>query len=167
MEFFFCKEILCKFFSRFQTWNRIFFWVSKKSCECSKINEIYLLWISSEPIFSKIRETFFFEKNPDFSKNFVDFFQKILKKSQMFQNSANLFILKFKCAKFQKFLFFQKNDLSSSGILKKKIRFSNLESDFFLILQKKWRMFQNSAKLFILNFIWANFQQKKKTFCGR
>ena len=38
----------------------------------------------------------------------------------MFQNSANLFILKFKCAKFQTFLFFQKNDLSSSGILKKK-----------------------------------------------
>ena len=143
MEFFFWKEILCKFFSRFQTWNRIFFWVSKKSCECSKINEIYLLWILSEPIFSKIRETFFFEKNPDFSKNFVDFFQKILKKSQMFQNSANLFILKFKCAKFQKFLFFQKNDLSSSRILKKKIWFSNLESDFFLILQKKWRMFQN------------------------
>ena len=141
--FFFYKEILCKFFSRFQTWNRIFFWVSKKSCECSKINEIYLLWISSDPIFSKIRETFFFEKNPDFSKNFVDFFQKILKKSQIFQNSANFFILKFKCAKFQKFLFFQKNGLSSSGILKKNFRFSNLESDFFLILQKKWRMFQN------------------------
>ena len=141
--FFFCKEILCKFFSRFQTWNRIFFWVCKKSCECSKINEIYLLWISSEPIFSKIRETFFSKKIPIFRKISWIFFQKILKKSPMFQNSANLFILKFKCAKFQKFLFFQKNGLSSSGILKKKIRFSNLKSDFFQLFQKKSRIFQN------------------------
>ena len=151
MEFFFCKEILCKFFSRFQTWNRIFFWVSKKSCECSKINEIYLLWISSEPIFSKIRETFFFEKNPDFSKNFVDFFQKILKKSQMFQNSANLFILKFKCAKFQKFLFFQKNDLSSSGILKKKSDFQTWNRIFFWFCKKSGEC----SKITEIYILWA------------
>ena len=130
-------------FPKFQTWNRIFFWFCKKSGECSKINEIYLLWISSEPIFSKIWETFFSKKIPIFRKISWIFFQKILKKSPMFQNSANLFILKFKCAKFQKFLFFQKNGLSSSGILKKKFQFSNLKSDFFQLFQKKSRIFQN------------------------
>ena len=44
--------------AKFQTWNRNFFWFCKKSCECSKINEIYLLWILSELIFSKIKEPF-------------------------------------------------------------------------------------------------------------
>ena len=34
-------------FAKFQTWNRIFFWFCKKSCECSKINENYLLWALS------------------------------------------------------------------------------------------------------------------------
>ena len=77
----------------------------------------------------------------------------------MFQNSANLFILKFKCAKFQKFLFFQKNGLSSSGILKKKFRFSNLKSDFFQLFQKKSQMFQNSANLFVLKYQCAKFQK--------
>ena len=38
--------------------NRIFFWFCKKSGECSKINEIYLLWTSSDKILSKIREPF-------------------------------------------------------------------------------------------------------------
>ena len=47
-----------KFTPNFQTWNRIFFWFCKKSCEYSKIAKIYLSWISSEPIFSKIREPF-------------------------------------------------------------------------------------------------------------
>ena len=45
-------------FPKFQTWNRIFFWFCKKSCEYSKIAKIYLSWTSSEPIFSKIRGTF-------------------------------------------------------------------------------------------------------------
>ena len=36
---------------------------------------------------------------------------------------------------------------------------SNLKSDFFLILQKKLRIFQNIRNLFVLNFIWANFLQ--------
>ena len=73
MKFFFFKEILCKFY---QTWNRIFFWVCKKSYECSKINDIYLLWISSEPIFGTIRETFFFKKKSDFKLKNLDFFFK-------------------------------------------------------------------------------------------
>ena len=44
----------------------------------------------------------------------------------------------------------------------KKIWFQVWNFDF-LILQKL-RMFQNSEKLFILNFIWANFQREKKPF---
>ena len=65
-------------FPKFQTWNRIFFWFCKKSCECSKINEIYLLWISSEPIFSKIqRETFEVEIFPIFSISNFFFFAEL------------------------------------------------------------------------------------------
>ena len=108
------------FFSKkkanFPTWNRIFFQLSKKNRECSKIPKIYLAWTSSERILSKIRDTFFSKKKASLV---VGIWKKIPKFSQ----------------------------------------FSNFKSNFFLIFQKKAQIFQNSAKLFILNFIWANFQQ--------
>ena len=42
--------------------------------------------------------------------------------------------------------------------------FSNLESDFFLILKKEYQFSLESANLFILNYNWAKFQREKKTF---
>ena len=42
-------------FEKFQTWNRISLNFFNKSLECSKINEIYLLWNVSELVLSKIR----------------------------------------------------------------------------------------------------------------
>ena len=44
--------------AKFQTWNRIFFWFCKKSCECSKIPQNYLSWTLSEPIFSGKKKPF-------------------------------------------------------------------------------------------------------------
>ena len=41
----------------------------------------------------------------------------------------------------------------------KNSQFSNFISEFFLIFQQKARIFQNIRNLFVLNFIWANFQQ--------
>ena len=65
-------------------------------------------------------------------------------------------------------IFFRKKKASVVvGIWKKNPKISqisNLESDFFLILQKKPPMFQNIRNLFVLNFIWANFQQNQRTF---
>ena len=111
-------------FAKFQTWNRIFLWFCKKSGECSKINEIYLPWTLSEPIFSKIRAPFFSKKKA----------------------SVVVWI-------------WEKNPKISE--------FFNFKSDFFLILQKKWRMFQNKRNLFTLNFIWQNFEQNQRTFFDR
>ena len=97
-----------------------------------------------------------------------DFFQLFQKKSQMFQNSANLFVLKYQCAKFQKFLFFQKNDLWSSGNLNQNFRFSNFKSEFFLIFQKK-RQKTRKFRTFIyrephVSQFWA---KSEKLFSGR
>ena len=111
-------------FAKFQTWNRIFLGFCKKSGECSKINEIYLLWTSSEPILSKIRAPFFSKKKA----------------------SVVVWIWK-------------KNPKISE--------FFNFKSDFFLILQKKSRMFQNKWNLFTLNLIWQNFEQNQRTFFDR
>ena len=97
-----------------------------------------------------------------------DFFQLFQKKSQMFQNSANLFVLKYQCAKFQKFLFFQKNDHRSSGNLNQNFRFSNFKSEFFLIFQKK-RQKTRKFRTFIyrephVSQFWA---KSEKLFSGR
>jgi len=116
MEFFFYMEILCKNLAKFQTWNLTFLNFFKKSLECSKKSQIYLLWTSSEPILSKIRAPFFSKKK---ASVVVWIWKKIPKISEI----------------------------------------SNLKSDFFLILQKKPPMFQTIRNLFVLNFIWANFQQ--------
>ena len=43
----------------FQTWNRIFFQLSEKKSLFSKIRQIYILWPTCVPSFSKIKETFF------------------------------------------------------------------------------------------------------------
>ena len=78
-----------------------------------------------------------FSKNPE---NFRKFriFSNFLKKSQMFQNSVNLFVLKFKCAKFQEKKILEKNDLWSSRNLKKKnILIFELEIGFFSDFAKK------------------------------
>ena len=53
------------------------------------------------------------------------------------------------------------------GFWKKIPKISNLKSDFFLILQKKLRKFQNSENLFVLNIIWANFEQDQRTSPSR
>ena len=106
---------------KFQNWNRIFFNFFKKNLECSKINEIYILWTLSEPILSKIWDTFFSKKKVSVV---VGIWKKNPKISQFF----------------------------------------NFKSDFFLILQKQPPMFQNIRNLFVLNFIWANFQQNQRTF---
>ena len=115
------------------------------------------------------------EKNPISSLKFCkisnfksNFFQILQKKSQIFQNSANLIVLKFKCAKFQEKKNSRKNDLRSSGNLKKKFRFSNFRSEFFLIFQKK-RQKSRKFRTFIyrephLSRFWA---KKKKLFSGR
>ena len=55
----------------------------------------------------------------------------------MFQNSENLFVLKFKCAKFQTKKKSRKNDLLSSGILKKKIPIFRKFCEFFSNFLKK------------------------------
>ena len=97
-----------------------------------------------------------------------DFFQILQKKSPMFQNSANLFVLKFKCAKFQGKKNSRKNDLWSSGNLNKNFRFSNFRSEFFLIFQKK-RQKTRKFHTFIyrephLSQFWA---KSEKLFSGR
>ena len=93
-----------------------------------------------------------------------DFFQILQKKSPMFQNSANLIVLKFKCAKFQGKKNSRKNDLWSSGNLNKNFRFSNFRSEFFLIFQKNGKKLENSTHLFIVNLIWANFEPNQRNF---
>ena len=115
------------------------------------------------------------EKNPISSLKFwkisylkSHYCQLFQKKSQMFQNSANLFVLKYQCAKFQKFLFFQKNDLWSSGNLNQNFRFSNFKSEFFLIFQKK-RQKTRKFRTFIyrephVSQFWA---KSEKLFSGR
>ena len=85
----------------------------------------------------------------------------------MFQNSANLFILKFKCAKFQTFLFFQKNDLSSSGILKKKNPIFKLGIGFFSDFAKKPSNFPNNLKYIFFELQLSQVSAKKKTFLDR
>ena len=102
------------------------------------------------------------------SKLKSDFFQILQKKSPMFQNSANLFVLKFKCAKFQGKKNSRKNDLWSSGNLNKNFRFSNFRSEFFLIFQKK-RQKTRKFHTFIyrephLSQFWA---KSEKLFSGR
>ena len=77
----------------------------------------------------------------------------------MFQNSPNLFILIFKCAKFQEKKNLKKNDLWSSGNLKKKFPIFKLESDFFPHFLSKIRKDENSAHLFIVNFKCAKFKR--------
>ena len=71
----------------FSTWNRIFFQLSKKSRECSKISQIYFLWTSSEPILSKIWDNFFSKKK---ASVVVGFWKKNQKISQ-FSNLNRIF----------------------------------------------------------------------------
>ena len=70
--------------------------------------------------------------------------------------------MKFRPNKFAKFWnirdFFEKVEKNPVSSLKFG-KISNLKSDFFLTFQKKSRMFQNCAKLFIRKCIWANFEQ--------
>ena len=101
--------------AKFQTWNRIFLNFFKKNLECSKINEIYFLWTLSGPILSKIWDTFFSKKKVSVvggiwkkkSKNFpifkleIGFFSDFAEKSQIDQNSQNLFTLNFIWANFE------------------------------------------------------------------
>ena len=89
---------------------------------------------------------------------------QIKKKSRENENSENLFVLKFKCAKFQAKKKSRKNDLLSSRTLKKKSQFFNLKWDFFLTFQKNINNFENSKNLFIVNLMWANFDPNKKNF---
>merc|ERR1712115_246807 len=56
--------------------------------------------------------------------NFFHFFHKV-------ENSENLFIRAYKCAKFQEKIFFEKKWHPSSGILSKNFQFSNLKSNLF------------------------------------
>ena len=86
----------------------------------------------------------------------IEFYSHKKVVSPKLENCAHLYIVNFMCAKFQQnqrtFFFTWKSFVNFSQL-------SNLESDFFLILQKKPPMFQNIRNLFVLNFIWANFQQ--------
>ena len=133
-------------------------------------SELHLseVWARSEDLFFRkkrpLLEGVFDKKFQKFQKG-IGFFFNFLKKSRMFQNCAHLFPLNFIWANFEQDLrhfFFEKKGLCSGGNLKKKSKnFPNfkLKIDFFLILQKKPPMFQNIRNLFVLNFIWANFQQ--------
>ena len=115
---------------------------SRKFC---KITQIYLSWNSSVLSFRQkkiLHKSRFLE--------IFDFVQIFLKKSQMFQNSANLFVLKFKCAKFQTQKKFRKIP-------------KNLENFDILKFLKESQMFQNSENLFVLKFKCAKFQKKKNS----
>ena len=70
-----------------------------------------------------------------FIRKFFHFFHKL-------ENSENLFIQAYKCAKFQQKIFSEKKWHPSSGILSKNFQFSNLNSDFI----GKFSDFQHSSK---------------------
>ena len=85
MDFFFYKEILCKFF--LENLNRIFFHTFWAKSENSKIAKIYYLRTLSEPILSKIRDNFFSKKK---ASVVVGFWKKNQKISQ-FSNLNRIF----------------------------------------------------------------------------
>ena len=156
-------EILCKNFPKSQTWNWIFFQLSKKNRECSKISHIYLLWTSSERSLSKIRGPFFPKKRPllegVFDKKFQKFpkfstwnwiFFQLSKKSLECSKKSQIYLLWTSSepilSKIRAPFFSKKKASVVVWIWKKNPKISeffNLKSDFSLILQKKWRMFQN------------------------
>ena len=169
MEKFFYREILCKFVPDFQTWIGFlstFFEQNQKNRKLRKFISFKLqlsqFWARSEELF--------FENLPPIFELESDFFQQFLSKIRKLENCENLFSLNFIWANFEQDLFSKKKASVAVGFWKKSPKISqisNLKSDFFLILQKKLRIFQNCENLFVLNFIWANFQQNQRTFFDR
>ena len=107
-------------------------------------------------------ENFFFrEKFRNFDK-ISTFFLIFQKKSQMFQNCAHLFILKYQCAKFQQKFFFRKNGLWSSVILNKISEFSKLKSIFFNFFPKKPSNFRKFCTFKCSKLQLSQFSAKKK-----
>ena len=173
-------EILCKNFPKSQTWNWIFFQLSKKNRECSKISHIYLLWTSSERSLSKIRGPFFpkkkasprgcfWQKIPKISEIFnlkLDFFPTFQKKSRMFQKISNLFTLNLIWANFeqdQSTFFFEKKGLCSSVNLKKKSKNSRifqLEIGFFSDFAKKTSNVPKNSKFICSELHLSQFSAK-------
>ena len=111
-------------------------------------------WVKSEKFF--FREKF---RNFDKISTFFLIFQK---KSQMFQNCAHLFILKYQCAKFQQKFFFRKNGLCSSVILNKISEFSKLKSIFFNFFPKKPSNFRKFCTFICSKLPVCQFSAKKK-----
>ena len=147
-------------FPKFHTWNRIFFWFCKESCECCKFNENYLLWTLSEPIFSKIRGPSFLQENP------LYFFSNLKSKTGFFCN----FPKKIANSKISQIYLLW--ILSEPIFSKIREPFSGgreggsfkVESDFSPLFLRKIRKLENCAHLFCLKFIWANFEQDQSTF---
>ena len=167
---------LTKKFRNFQLGIGFFSNFPKKNRECSKIAHIYLLWTSSERSLSKIRGPFFPKKKASPRGCFWQKIPKISERNRIFFNflkkianvpklrtfiSSELHLSKF-WARSETIFFSKKKASLVVGFWKKNPKMSqisNLTSDFFLILQKKLRMFQNIRNLFVLNFIWVNFHQ--------
>ena len=128
----------------------------------SKIRKIYLIGPTTEQSFS--RNYFLEKKILNLNRIFFHIFWAKSENSKI----AKIYFLWTSSEPILSKIFFRKKKASVVvGIWKKNPKISqisNLESDFFLILQKKPPMFQNIRNLFVLNFIWANFQQNQRTF---
>ena len=86
---------------------------------------------------------------------------------------------KFKCSELylsevwarSEHLFFRKKRPLLEGVFEKKFQkfpnFPTWNRIFFQFSKKKFHFLLNTRNLFILNFIWANFQRKKRTFLDR
>ena len=145
-EFFFTWKSFVKFFqifklkSEFHSHKKV---VSPKLENSAHLNIVNFIWAN----FERKKKTFF-----DHSLSLHFTYEKIyIRIARNFD--LCLFYKGFPC----KFFFTWKSFVKFFRIFK-------LESDFFLILQKKPHFFQNCAHLFPLNFIWANFERKKNLF---
>ena len=136
------NEISSLKFSKISNLKSDFFvWFCKRNNDCFKKNEIYLHWISFEQFSAKSGKLFFRKKSRFFEK-FHEFFSKNLKKISNFPKFRKFIYPKIQVCEVSEILIFSKKWPLVVGFWKK-IRFSNSKSDFFLILQKKQRMFRN------------------------
>ena len=108
MEFFFQRKSFVNFFPNFKLEIGFFSEFAKKVANVPQLTKFIYSDLHLSQFSAKSEKLFFQKKIPIFRK-FCEFFLIFLKKSQIFQNSANLFVLKFKCAKFQTKKKFSKN----------------------------------------------------------
>ena len=100
MKFFFSRKSFVIFFPNFKLEIGFFSEFAKKVANVPQLTKFIYSDLHLSQFSAKSEKLFFQKKIPIFRK-FCEFFLIFLKKSQIFQNSANLFVMKFKCAKFQ------------------------------------------------------------------